>query len=166
MLALRTVTYCTENEETPINTALDACSFFLHGILLRWILFHKLSPFHGFLHRPTGYTALVYDLIEPYRWWIDASVTKAAQASGTDDAKQLTAASIEALKSMLDEVVYVPATRQSVRRKSLLHGSVLALRAWLIDKQTRFVLPVEGVRKGGRPPQVGFSMPGYKKPFP
>ncbi len=147
----------------PINTALDACSFFLHGVVLRWVLFHKLSPFHGFLHRPTGYPSLVYDLLEPHRWWIDSSVRGAAEKVGFHDEQKLTAVSIEALKSMMEESVYVPATRQTVRRKSLLHGSVLALRAWLLGKQDRFVLPVEGERKGGRPPKVGFAMPGYRK---
>lgn len=148
----------------PVNTALDAGSFFLHGVLLRWILFHKFSPYHGFLHQPTTYPALVYDLIEPYRHWIEIAVAKAAAEVGADDADRLVAATIAALKQHMEGQAYIPATRQAVRRKSLLHGIVLALRAWLLGKQTRIVLPVEGERRGGRPPRVAFSMPGYRLP--
>lgn len=143
----------------PINSALDAGSFFLHGILLRWILFHRFSPSHGFLHRPTSYPALVYDLVEPYRVWFESAVAEAWR-DGHRDEKALTSSAIAILKRMLDEPVYAPVTRQTVRRKSLLHGIVLSLRAWLIGKQARFVVPTEGVRKGGRPIKVGFSMPG------
>lgn len=149
-------------DEHPVSMALDACSFFLQGILLRWILFHKLSPFHGFLHRPTAYPALVFDLIEPYRRWTEECVADAVRECGAADADTLINIAIARLKQYLDDPVYVPATRQTVRRKSLLHGIVLALRAWLVDAQTRLVFPVEGVKKGGRPPAIGFSIPGYK----
>lgn len=149
--------------DSPVNTALDACSFFLHGILLRWALFHKFSPFHGFLHRPTGYSSLIYDLIEPYRHWVDRSVMEAAVQVGVEDEKKLTGTAIDLLKSELESPAYCPSTRQTVRRKSLLHGVVLAIRAWLLEKQTRLVIPCEGEKKGGRPPQVGFSIPGYRK---
>jgi len=37
---------------------------------------------------------------------------------------------------------------------------VLALRAYLLGLVPRLVLPVEGPRKGGRPPRCGYSMPG------
>ena len=146
----------------PVNAALDACSFFLHGVLLRWILFHRLSPFHGFLHRPTGYPALVYDLIEPYRIWMEDAVLDAWQA-GAHTEQTLTPAALDLLKRRLEDPVYIPATMQTVRRKSLLHASVLSLRAWLIGAQNRFIIPVEGIRKGGRPVKVGFSIPGYSK---
>lgn len=147
----------------PVNAALDAGSFFLTGVLLRWVLFHKFSPYHGFLHRPTNYTGLVFDLLEPYRGWIERSVSVAWQGEEREE-ERLTAKSIAVLKEILEEQVYVPMTRQTVRRKSLLHGSVLSLRAWLIGKQARFVVPVEGVKKGGRPVKVGFSIPGYPIP--
>ena len=146
----------------PINSALDASSFFLHGILLRWIVFHRLSPSHGFLHRPTSYPALVYDLIEPYRAWFESAVASAWR-DGHRDTQCLTSAAIVRLKALLDDPVYAPVTMQTVRRKSLLHGIVLSLRAWLIGEQARFVVPAEGVRKGGRPFKVGFSIPGYPR---
>ena len=149
------------DSEHPINDALNAGSFFLHGILLRWVLFHKLSPSHGFLHRPTDYLSLVFDLIEPYRIWVENSVAEAV-LDGVSEKQALIAESIRRLKERLEEPVYVPATRQTARRKSLLHGSVLSLRAWLLNKQTRLVLPVEGSKKGGRPPSVAYTIPGYR----
>jgi CRISPR/Cas system-associated endonuclease Cas1 len=152
------------DREHPVTSALDACSFFLTGIILRWVLFHKLSPFHGYLHQTTGYPSLVYDLIEPYRCWIGDAVEIAVTKVGAANGQQLTAASVTALKSILEESVYVPATRQTVRRKSLLHGAVLSLRAWLLRKQARLVLPVEGPKTGGRPPKLGFKIPGYSTP--
>lgn len=143
----------------PVNEALDAGSLFLSGILLRWCLFHKFSPYHGFLHEPTAYISLVYDLMEPYRHWVDQAVLVAYENGG---AENLIPRSIELLKNKLDSSCYVPATHQNVRCKSLLHGIVLSLRAWLLDEQTRFVVPVEGKKKGGRPPSLGFVIPGYK----
>lgn len=150
---------CRLEDENLVNAALDACSFFLQGVMLRWVIFHRLSPCHGFLHRPTTYASLVFDLLEPYRHWIAQAVSRAIHEEGVSDG--LLPTSIDALKTLLDEEVYVPATRQMVRRKSLLHGAVLALCAYLDGKQTRFFVPVEGERKGGRPPKAGFSIPGY-----
>ena len=92
----------------PLPSALDAGSMFLSGVILRWLLVHRLSQ----------------------------------------------------LKRSLEKVVYVPATRQFVRRKNLLHGSVLALRAYLAGDMRRFVVPAEGERKGGRPPKVSYRLPG------
>lgn len=149
----------------PIPTALNAGSKFLYGVLLRWILFHKLSPCHGFLHEPTGYPALAYDLMEPYRYLIEESAARAyrAKSGGKFTEAQLVAAALKELKFLLDEVVYVPATRQFVRRKNLLHGIVLALRAYLLNEAYRLVIPVEGAKKGGRPPKIGYRLPGETK---
>lgn len=153
----------SRRSESHISNALDAVSYFLYGILLRWVLFHKLSPFHGFLHVTTDYPSLVYDLIEPYRYMLDWSVKIAYERVG--DTKELTAASLGEIKNILEETVYVPATRQYVRRKNLLHGVVLALRAYLMGEVKRLVIPVEGAKKGGRSPNCGYSLPGeiYKK---
>lgn len=149
----------------PAQAALDAGSKFLFGVLLRWILFHKLSPCHGFLHEPTGYPSLVYDLMEPYRYIIEQSVQAAWQGVPDEnrDEKTLVAATLADMKRRLDEVVYVPATRQYVRRKNLLHGVVLALRAYLLNESMRLVVPVEGAKKGGRPPKIGYRLPGETK---
>lgn len=142
----------------PWKSALDAGSMFLYGVLLRWILFHKLSPAHGYLHLPTSYPSLAYDLMEPYRYLIEQACAYAT-AQNTRE-QQLVAGTIAQLKRLLDVPVYVPATRQFVRRKNLLHGCVLALRSYLLGGSRRFVLPVEGVRAGGRPPKVDYTLPG------
>ena len=149
----------TRRSEHPISVALDAGSKFIFGIILRWVLFHKLSPCHGFLHEPTNYPSLVYDLMEPYRYIIEEATQKAWEKAQSNK-KKLIEHTLAQIKNMLDEVVYVPATRQYVRRKNLLHGAVLALRAYLLCESKRLVLPLEGVKNGGRPPKVGYRMPG------
>ena len=149
----------TRRSKSPITSALDACSFFLFGVTLRWILLHHLSPQHGFLHRPTQYPALAYDLMEPYRYLGENAVAEAVSWKGTES-EDLTKASLSALKHILDETVYVPTTRQHVRRKNLIHGGVLAMRAWLADDMPRFTLPTEGPKKGGRPIKVSYTLPG------
>ena len=40
-----------------------------------------MSPYHGFLHTPTEYPALVYDLMEPYRGYIEKTVFNTIQRS-------------------------------------------------------------------------------------
>lgn len=151
----------SRRDDGPVATALDAGSKFIYGVILRWILFHKLSPCHGFLHEPTSYPSLVYDLMEPYRYMIEDAVAKAYESLGDKgDEKKLVAASFNELKYLLDVVVYVPATRQYVRRKNLLHGVVLALRAYLLNESLRLVVPTEGAKKGGRPPKIGYRLPG------
>ncbi|MCG5030447.1 CRISPR-associated endonuclease Cas1 [Mesosutterella sp. OilRF-GAM-744-9] len=153
----------SRREQSPIASALDAGSKFLYGIMLRWILFHKMSPCHAYLHEPSSYPTLAYDLMEPYRYIFEEAVAAAA-ASGIGDSKKLVAKSLSILKDNLEVIVYVPATRQYVRRKNLLHGAVLALRAYLLGEVPRLVLPQEGKRKGGRPPKTGYRLPGETKP--
>ncbi len=148
----------TRRGKNHISAALDACSFFMYGILLRWILFHKLSPCHAYLHQPSSYPSLPYDLMEPYRYIIESAVAFTAEQGIEEDS--FTAFALENLKDLLNEVVYVPATRQFLRRKNLLHGIVLALRSYLLGESKNFIPPVEGKKKGGRPPQVGYKLPG------
>lgn len=148
----------SRRSENYVSTALDAVSKFIYGVILRWVLFHKLSPCHGYLHLTTDYPSLVYDLIEPYRYILELSVKKAFTKIG--NTKELTAGALSEVKDLLEESVYVPATRQYVRRKNLLHGVVLALRAYLTGEVKRLVIPVEGLKKGGRPPDCGYSLPG------
>ena len=150
------------DSDNPVSAALDACSFFMYGVLLRWVLFHKLSPCHGYLHEPTSYASLCYDLLEPYRYIIEASVSSAYLTSSDKDAQAFTARSINQLKNDLEETCYVPATRQTVAKKALLHGVVLALRAYLLGEVKRFNIPQAGDKKGGRPIKAGFRMPGSR----
>ena len=146
--------------EGPLPSALDAGSMFLSGVLLRWLLVHRLSPSHGFLHEGTDYMGLVYDLMEPARYMIEEAMAEACAAGSAAAPADLTKGTLSRLKRSLEKVVYVPATRQFVRRKNLLHGGVLALRAYLAGDMRRFVVPAEGERKGGRPPKVTYRLPG------
>jgi CRISPR/Cas system-associated endonuclease Cas1 len=142
--------------DNPVSVALDAGSFFLYGILLRWVLMHKLSPAHGVLHVTTGYPSLVYDLMEPYRYIIEDAVAQCVRL----ECKDLTEGTLSEIKASLDEVVYVPSHRTNVRRKNLLHGAVLSLRSYLMGETKRLVLPTEGKKIGGRPPKQSYKLPG------
>ena len=152
----------TRRSTHPLSTALNAGSKFMFGVILRWVLFHKLLPTHGYLHEPTSYPSIVYDLMEPYRYIFERAAIMAWEIAG-ENRKDLMAVTLSILKDELDTVVYVPATRQLVRRKNLLHGVVLSLRAYLLGEVPRLVLPLEGKKKGGRPPCVGYRLPGEKR---
>ena len=100
----------TRREKGP----LPARSMFLSGILLRWLLIHRLSPSHGFLHEGTDYMGLIYDLMEPARYMIEEALAAACKVhSPGSDTDSLTKATLSGLKHGLEKVVYVPATRQS-----------------------------------------------------
>ena len=104
----------TRREKGPLPAALDAGSMFLSGILLRWLLIHRLSPSHGFLHEGTDYMGLIYDLMEPARYMIEEALAAACKVhSPGSDADSLTKATLSGLKHGLEKVEYVPATRQS-----------------------------------------------------
>jgi len=133
-----------------VNQALDAGSFFLFGIILRWLLFHKLSPCQAFLHEPTSSPSLCYDLMEPYRYLKEDSVACAYIDVGIDQESPLTAVSIEKLNRDLEVFSYVPATRQTAANENLLHGIILALRSYLIGDDKRFLVPVTGDKIGWR----------------
>ena len=102
---------------------------------------------------------LIYDLMEPSRHLIEQAVSKALERTASNS-EELTKSTLSILKQSLDTIVYVPTTRQHVRQKNLLHGNVLALRAYLIGDMKRFVIPCAGQRKGGRPPKISYTMPG------
>ncbi|GIW59866.1 MAG: hypothetical protein KatS3mg087_0932 [Patescibacteria group bacterium] len=145
-----------------VKQILDAVSKFVSGILLRWITYHHLSPYHGFLHTPADYPALVYDLMEPYRGYFDKQIllsVKKCQEKGLDEDKWL-AVCIEDVKSLLDKKVYTEATRQIVTMHELLHGVVLALRAYLLGEAPRFVVPGVDKPNGGRPVTAGYRLYG------
>lgn len=149
------------DDSLPINQALDAASFFMFGILLRWVTLHRLSPWHGFLHEPTTYAALCYDLMEPYRVWFEEAAAQAFIELGDQPAK-LTGATISNLKEALEMDVQVPQTRQVVARKNLLHGVTLGLLSYVSRESVRFIIPVEGIKKAGRPLRSGYKIPGEK----
>ena len=149
------------DKSLPINQALDAASFFMFGILLRWVTLHRLSPWHGFLHEPTTYAALCYDLMEPYRVWFEEAAAKAFNELG-DQPQKLTGATINNLKEALEMNVQVPQTRQVVARKNLLHGVTLGLLSYVNGETVRFTIPVEGIKRAGRPLRTGYKIPGEK----
>lgn len=143
---------------------LDAVSKFISGIILRWILYHNLSPYHGFLHKPTDYPALVYDLMEPYRGYFDKVVfdTLEETRGGNLNEEKVMGIAIENIKNFLDTKVYVEATRQVVTFQELLHGIVLALRAYLLGNTKRFIVPLPSKPNGGRPIKAGYQLYGHK----
>lgn len=147
----------TRRGNNPAALALDAASKFISGIVLRWITYHHMSPFHGFLHTPTEYPALVYDLMEPTRGTFELELLKCWKNVPKD---RWLMAGIAALKDALNERVYTPLTRQIVTRQELLHGSVLSLKYYLLGRQRKFLIPQEGKPNGGRPPKVNFLLYG------
>jgi len=146
----------------PIKSTLDAVSKLIHGVLLRYVLYHRLSPHHAFLHLPTNYPSLVYDLMEPYRGYIDKVVFNTVQEAQKErlDAKEYLPRAIVAVEDLLDTTVYSSPTRQLVTFQELLHGSVLALRAYILGEAHRFMPPIPGTKNGGRPVRAGYRLYG------
>ena len=149
-------------QHNPVSAVLDAVSKYISGIMLRWIVYHHLSPYHGYLHVQTEYPALIYDLIEPYRGYFDAVVFRTIRdlIALEADEKQWLPASINELKTFLNTQVYTDATRQIVTVSELMHGSVLALRCYLLGEAERFIVPYPSRPKGGRPKKAGYRLYG------
>ncbi|BCX13697.1 MAG: hypothetical protein KatS3mg085_229 [Candidatus Dojkabacteria bacterium] len=152
-----------KDSENLIGATLDAVSKFVSSIILRWIHYHNLSPYHGFIHTPTEYPSLVYDLIEPYRGYLDKVVFETFKHHNfnSKNTKNIQAISytIENVKEFLYQEVYVHTTRQVVTFHELLHGIVLALVSYL-KGNTRFIVPEPGNKIGGRPVNAGYKLYG------
>ncbi|GAB4219141.1 MAG: hypothetical protein Fur009_3800 [Candidatus Microgenomates bacterium] len=146
-------------ENQSVQKTLNAVSKFVNSIILRWVLYHNLSPYHGYLHEPSDYPSLVYDLMEPYRGYFDKIVFDTYKISRDDD--KLLALSIEKIKEFLDKKVYVHSTRQIATFQELLHGIVLSLRVYLDGKTKRFIVPLPENPNGGRPINAGFKLYGH-----
>jgi len=144
-----------------VQDCLNASSKFLSGILLRWVHYHNLSPFHGFLHEPSDYPSLIYDLMEPYRGYLDKAIFDIAMFSNKND-KTLMPKIINEMKSILDTQIYCDLTRQIVTFQELMHGVVLALRSYLLGESSEFMVPIPGKPNGGRPRKVNFKLYGRK----
>lgn len=157
---------CRRDENGNIvKKCLDAVSKFISGIILRWILYHSLNPYYGFLHKPTDYPALVYDLMEPYRGYFDKVVfdtIKKAKKERIKEESKYVAYVIENVKVFLETKVYVEATRQIVTFQELFHGIVLALRSYLLGNTRRFIVPIPSKPNGGRPIKAGYQLYGHK----
>ncbi|MEY3369861.1 MAG: associated protein Cas1 [Cyanobacteriota bacterium] len=152
-----------ENEnrrsKNSLSTALDAASKFYSSIFLRWILYHKLSPHHGFIHIPNSYPSLVYDLVEPYRGYIEKVIYDKIKSLDTIP-KDLTGLVISTLEEFFDQKIYTDSTRQIVTFQELFHGSILALRAYLIGESKGLILPRPSKPNGGRPIRAGYRLYG------
>jgi CRISPR/Cas system-associated endonuclease Cas1 len=146
-------------DKNPVSLAFDAQSKFISGIILRWITYHHLSPFHGFLHETTDYPSLVYDLIEPYRGIFEKELLLRWKEEDTKEDAYLSSG-IVFTKELLHKQCYVPLTRQIVTYQELLHGIVLSLRYYLMGKQRKFLIPNAGKPNGGRPAKVDFLLYG------
>ena len=154
----------TRRGDNPVAKILDAVSKFLTGILLRWTLYHNLSPYHGYMHIQTEYPALIYDLLDPYRGYFEKVVFNSVKKSKTlrvPTANWLPIA-IRDLKICLNSNVYTEATRQIVTMSELMHGIVLALRSYLLGLSHRFIIPIPGAPNGGRPIKAGYSLYGRR----
>lgn len=156
------------NRRTKNNIAtkcLDAVSKFVSSIILRWVLYHNLSPYHGFLHKPTDYPALIYDLLEPYRGYFDKIVfdtLKQAKQQNKEKESSIIAMTIDNIKRFLDVKVYINSTRQNVTFHEVLHGIVLALRSYLLGESKRFIVPEPSKPNGGRPIKAGYKLYGHQ----
>ncbi len=148
----------TRRGDNPASAALNAASKFISGIVLRWIIYHHLSPYHGFLHRPSDYLSLVYDLMEPTRGTFELELLKTWKNGAVPD--MWLASGISSIKESLNTKVYTGLTRQIVTRQELLHGTVLSLMYYLAGKQRKFLVPTETKPNGGRPPKVKFLLYG------
>ena len=150
------------NRDNDVSAALNAISKLIDGVILRYIVYHKLSPHHGFMHVPTDYPSLVYDLMEPYRGYIEKNVFETMQEINKTrkDKKTMVSYSMKKIERLLDKKVYTHQTRQIVTFQELLHGNVLALRAYLLGDAKRFIPPVPGKPIGGRPIQAGYKLYG------
>ncbi len=151
-------------EGNYVKKILDAVSKFTSSIILRWILYHNLSPYHGFLHKPTDYPSLVYDLLEPYRGYFDKVVFDTIKEMKKENIheEKILAIVIKNIKEFLDKKVYVEATRQIVSFQELMHGIVLALRSYLLGETKRFIIPLPSKPNGGRPIKSGYKLYGHK----
>lgn len=146
----------SRRSDGPVQAALDAGSHFVSGIILRWVISSQLSPAHGFLHSSTGYPALVSDLLEPYRWWIDRAIFDLYLQNKNADISD----AISRIKDSMDSIIKTEPTRQSVHRRALLHGSVLALVHYLDGSMQRYMPPVEVGSYAGRKRITSYHLVG------
>ncbi len=144
-----------------VSNVINAVSKFITTVLLRWIHYHKLSPYHGFLHEPTDYPALVYDFFEPYRGLFDKVIFNYIRNDCNNNIENVKVAhAIMKIKDFLYTKVYTHQTRQIVTVHELLHGIVLAFRAYLLEDAYRFIIPLPGKKIGGRPIKAGYKLYG------
>ena len=154
----------TRRGDNPVAKILDATSKFLTGILLRWTLYHNMSPYHGYMHVQTEYPALIYDILDPYRGYFEEQIFQSIKKSKSlnKHTESWLPIAINDLKYFLNSKVYTDATRQIVTMSELMHGIVLALRSYLLNDSHRFIIPIPGKPNGGRPIKAGYTLYGHR----
>jgi len=146
-----------ETGKNPVSDTLNLTSKFICGIILRWTLYHHLSPSHGYFHVMTDYQSLVYDLIEPYRALFDIELIRLFKDNAHLE-ENWPGMAINLMKNKLNKKCYCPLTRQVVTYHELTHGIVLSLKSYLIGRQRKFHIPLPGSPNGGRPSKVEFKL--------
>jgi CRISPR-associated protein Cas1 len=72
-----------------INALLNYGYTVLAGEICKFVNGFGLDPYYGFYHRShSGFQALVYDIVEPFRWLVEYSVYKLSIAHGTQMIKK------------------------------------------------------------------------------
>jgi CRISPR/Cas system-associated endonuclease Cas1 len=149
-------------EKNFIAQALDALSAFTAPLYLRWLIVHGLSPHHGYLHQQTGYESLVYDLMETTRHWMEQVVFELVHEGC--EADQLTAMAVKRYQAHLEIRVEIPSIQVTAKRKFVLYGMVLALRAYLKGDMNHVNFPLDHLeRSRGRPVKVSYQIPGAER---
>ena len=70
------------NASDPINGLLNYGYSVLAGEICKFVCGFGLDPYFGYMHKNhSGFMALVYDMIEPFRWLVELSVYDIAHAT-------------------------------------------------------------------------------------
>jgi len=100
--------------------------------------------------------------MEPHRGIFDRTVFDTCNTLREQEVpeKEWLGKVVAAVEDTFDTRVYTHTTRQIVTLQELVHGSVLALRAYLKGDASRFMPPMPGKPNGGRPVQAGYKLFG------
>ena len=64
-----------KNATDPINALLNYGYSVLAGEICKFVCGFGLDPYYGYMHKThSGFMALVYDVIEPFRWLVESTV--------------------------------------------------------------------------------------------
>jgi len=139
-LKKRNVEFKSRRTKSSANLFLNAGYTYIRGIILRWVVFHRLSPHYGFLHKCTRYPALAYDLMELYRCWIDKwFIEYLDRRSSLRDPNNF----VRYCSQALNEKIFVAHQSQKISRKEFIKLSVWQLKKYLVGKNKTLVLPEE-----------------------
>lgn len=121
----------------------------LIGKLNRWILYYGMHQSFGFLHTQTSYCALAYDLVEPYRAWVDMFLDTYLRSLNGD---QVSASAFgNGLIEFMKESVYSQELGKETTRSEILKECVHGFKAYLEHRSDRLLIPFEDAkRRSGR----------------